>query len=184
MGRIAKIQLAGCLPSISNHFVTRFRAPFDEGWSNHMLHHNIDRHGDPPSRRASKWAGMKGQQARSRKTGSGTRCRFTFLCALLLALLGQSIATQSHVHRRDMSSPAARQGPRISTSRLPAPAPADCPICRESAQAGHYLGPATFQLAPVARAFPPSGVSSLRRIICRLYGFGWRSRAPPIPLHD
>lgn len=107
-----------------------------------------------------------------------------FLCALLLALLGQSIVTQSHIHGRDMNSPVARQGPRIFSSRLPAPAPADCPFCREGAQAGHYLSPSTFQLAPVAKAFPPCGVPSLTRIICRLHGFGWRSRAPPTPLHD
>ncbi len=105
---------------------------------------------------------------------------------MLAVFLGQSIVTYGHVHlpAGAMSSGATslHQGSgktALSATHAPANAPADCPLCRELAAAGHYLAPAPLVLPaglpPVVWLFVlPAAV-----ILSRQRSHRWQSRAPP-----
>lgn len=108
--------------------------------------------------------------------------RLVVLCALLLALLWQSVITQAHQHR-----PAGldtSQSERSLTNKSgrddPAPdSPKNCPICLEAASAGPALLPTPVTIAiPAAAVFftlafrPQQFQRSSRSHV-------WQSRAPP-----
>lgn len=110
--------------------------------------------------------------------------------ALLVSLFGQSLVTQTHVH---VDAPA--RGAVLRLLHGQAAAHADhrhraahgsesCPLCREIAQAGHYVAP-----APGGPATPLSFATLfLLPVPARIDGFvrshAWRSRGPPAPLLD
>lgn len=106
------------------------------------------------------------------------------LLTALLAFSWQSIVAQSHVHfdartYKQLGIEGDSSAARQTAERSPADLPADCPICREIAHAGHYLQP-----APLALAAPETGVvwiaiSPWRTLTLRQRRHAWHSRAPP-----
>lgn len=103
------------------------------------------------------------------------------LMLVIVALLGQSVVTGSHVHAFGvaLSPPVAHAVPTTTGHQRPGHTPADCPLCREMAQAGHYISPAPILLAVSGR--PPLWIARVagRRLIDGARWLGWRSRAPP-----
>ena len=113
--------------------------------------------------------------------------RFVIAFAMLLALLGQSFVTQTHIH----ADPAAYAtaitdseggAPQLKAGRAPSDLPATCPICQEIAHAGSYLSPTAVAFQPpmpagVWRDVTPSATPSLGQ-----RSHAWQSRAPPHPL--
>jgi hypothetical protein len=112
------------------------------------------------------------------------RSAHSLLLALLLlaAFLGQSIVTQSHIHFASSAAPAVAEGsfkaPPLS-KRGPADSPADCPVCRELAAAGHYLLPDPVILPSIILPLAWVFVLPLFGIACPQRSHRWQSRAPP-----
>jgi hypothetical protein len=112
----------------------------------------------------------------------------SLLLALLMlaAFLGQSIATQTHIHFRSdaplsaatAASPGAKTGP-IQSATAPPSALGDCPLCRELAMSGHYVLPDPIPL--FEGRFAPFGLAALSIAVlaCRQRSHRWQSRAPP-----
>ncbi len=137
----------------------------------------------PWNARASSGASFAG--AALRAPAAGLRSLLLVL-ALLAAFLGQDVVTQSHVHPLgagwDFETAVQTGGAATGAAaekRHPAKAPADCPICRELAMAGHYLAP-----GPLVLPQPLSSATWLFVLPVAILAFGsrshsWRSRAPP-----
>jgi len=118
--------------------------------------------------------------ARTLAPGDGRRLSIS-LAITIIALLFQSLITQSHIHPISLSGRTGETGvstaPRIGHH---APTkPGDCAICREIAQAGHYVASALpsfdgralqgfWRSPPVARPVTRHSVSH-----------AWHSRGPP-----
>lgn len=103
-----------------------------------------------------------------------------FALVALIALAWQSIAIQSHVHFDSGAMQAAVHGStRLQHRNAPADTPADCPICRQFAHAGHYLPPVAPTLATPAAfvAWIPIVLSAAW--LGRRRSHAWRSRGPP-----
>ena len=110
------------------------------------------------------------------------RANAWFLAVLLVSLIAvtwQSFVTQTHIHP---SAPAS--GSQSATAQFSRPIPKsglpiDCPICHDSALAGHYLSSgAPVLLAPIPAIlwlFVAAPLVSGRRD----RSHAWRSRAPP-----
>lgn len=115
-----------------------------------------------------------------------TRSAHSLLLALLMlaAFLGQSIVTQSHIHFAGSAAPAVAvaegsfKAPPLS-KRGPADSPADCPVCRELAAAGHYLLPDLVTLPGAVLPLVWVFVPPLLGIACPQRSHRWQSRAPP-----
>ena len=104
------------------------------------------------------------------------------LLAALLAFSWQSFVTQTHEHFDPHTYPAAGEAKTAGPQgKAGSPAnPADtCPICREIAQAGHYLLPILVAFhTPETIAFWLLVTPSLALVLC-LRSHAWHSRAPP-----
>jgi len=106
---------------------------------------------------------------------------------MLAALLGQSIAVQSHLHSAGnagwttSASTSAESGPHrgLSLSHGPASLPADCPLCRELAMSGHYITPAPLAFFKSPPLLPWLFVLPVAALACRPCSHCWQSRAPP-----
>jgi len=106
---------------------------------------------------------------------------------MLAALLGQSIAVQSHLHNAGgagwgAAAAAAENGARhgVSISHGPASVPADCPLCRELAMSGHYLAPGPMAFFKSLPQLPWLFVLPVAALLCRPRSHRWQSRAPPL----
>jgi hypothetical protein len=121
--------------------------------------------------------------------GSGVqrRPRLALLLALLLSLFGQSLLTQTHIHvdppsRATFLSAHGALAARVAHRHHSSHGSANCPICREMAQAGQYLpaappGAASVGLTPVPVPAPvASGIPG------RVRSHAWHSRGPPTTL--
>ncbi|WP_404711848.1 hypothetical protein [Sphingomonas sp. MMS24-J13] len=106
-----------------------------------------------------------------------------FAIVALIALAWQSIVVQSHVHLDTNATPAAIHRTQTLQHRsAPADTPADCPICRQFAHAGHYLSPGGFPFtAPAVHGFWRA-IGSLAGWIGERRSHAWHSRGPPSPL--
>ena len=108
------------------------------------------------------------------------------LLAALLAFSWQSFVTQTHEHfdRGTHSTVAGAKtvAPQLKTGRLPTNPSDTCPICREIAQAGHYLLPTSVAFnTPESIAHWPPVTPSLT-LVLSLRSHAWQSRAPPTQL--
>ena len=104
--------------------------------------------------------------------------------ATLLAFLGQSFVTQTHLHVDPVARAATLGAPGIAATLKaghPAPVP-PCPICREIAHAGSYLAPASTAVIASAPGAVWRVVLPPRALTPSQYSHAWRSRAPPRPL--
>ena len=106
----------------------------------------------------------------------------TGLLLLLLALLVQGTAVQTHLHfvqeARSLGIASSDRQVHASTPDTNAPA-ADCPLCQEAATAGAYvLPPATILLSP-PRPVLWVTAASIAEFGLLAPALGWQSRAPP-----
>lgn len=110
---------------------------------------------------------------------SGTR-RLALLWALVLALIGHSIVTQSHIHA-GASDAQASLGRTMATaaSKISGHSSGECLLCWEKAQAGSYVVPVLAVFAAGSPLLFDIGPSRLAGLACRTHRHGWRSRAPP-----
>lgn len=106
------------------------------------------------------------------------------LLAVTLSLSWQSLLTQTHQHPASTFAPIAAKllGTNASADlpdRKSSDQPADCPICRVIAHAGHYLSPALGSFdTPIATAFSFAAPAALHTAIVQR-SHAWQSRAPP-----
>lgn len=101
---------------------------------------------------------------------------------MLAALLGQSIAVQSHLHFVPGSGwPAASEGTDGSTRHALSTAhvPMDCALCRALATAGHYIAPGPLAFSEGQAPLPWLFVLPVAALLCRSRSHRWQSRAPP-----
>ena len=128
---------------------------------------------------ATIFAAQTGERAISRLRATPA----TFLIFLLLALLVQATAVQTHVHvaHSGLTVTAASNEVQAHTSapagtRDPATA---CPWCQEAAMAGAYVlpSPPALPAPPVADAW--AAWAALAGLILGPPTLGWQSRAPP-----
>jgi hypothetical protein len=112
----------------------------------------------------------------------------SLLLALLMlaAFLGQSVATQAHVHflsgpplSAATADPNARTGPILSATTAPGNALADCQLCRELAMSGHYVLPGPVPLFEGRLAPFWLAAATVAALACRQRSHRWQSRAPP-----
>lgn len=126
----------------------------------------------------------------SRRQAPGVhRERSRFLIALvigaLVALLMQSLITQSHVHPASQAlGQSARSGGAIASAKAELghrsrQKSGDCAICREIAQAGHYVASVLPAFAEMdAQGFWCSPVIA-EAMAPRVLSHAWHSRGPP-----
>ena len=108
------------------------------------------------------------------------------LLAALLAFSWQSFVTQTHEHfgsgTYSAVAGAKTATPQMKGGRSPTNPPDTCPICREIAQAGHYLLPTSVAFhTPETITHWLTVTPSLVLALC-LRSHAWLSRAPPIQL--
>lgn len=119
-----------------------------------------------------------------RRAPAGLRALLV-LGLLLAALLGQSVAVQSHLHMAGRTAWVAPMGADggtrhgLSTQHAPANTPADCPLCRELAMAGHYITPGPLAFLGGQAPLPWLFVLPVAALLCRSRSHRWQSRAPP-----
>jgi hypothetical protein len=108
--------------------------------------------------------------------------------AILLSLVWQSVLLQTHSH---LPLPSAAQqslhhhdegGAGLASGHAPSDDPSNCPICREMAQAGHYLLPAPFAILAVAGSPIVLALPHFLLWPGRHEPHGWYGRGPPEPL--
>ncbi|MEO5493920.1 MAG: hypothetical protein ABIR08_07815 [Sphingomonas sp.] len=109
--------------------------------------------------------------------------RFALLW-LVVALLFQGFATQTHAHLGADRAWAATESARVAIAAVDGqkngPATPVCPLCEEKALFGAYLlGGSIALAAPVEAAYHFAAVS-LPLLALRAFSHAWRSRAPPI----
>jgi len=99
-----------------------------------------------------------------------------------LSLLWQSLVVQTHLHA--FPPPAATTAQ--AGSAAPATAnpsrpddPANCPICREAARAGHYLAPLAIPLLLRSSMPVAPSLATLPIWPRRHTAHGWYGRGPP-----
>jgi hypothetical protein len=119
-----------------------------------------------------------------RAGGPQRRPRLALLLALLLSLFGQSLLTQTHVHvdpqaRALSSSPHGAAPARVAHRHHSSHGSANCPICREIAQAGQYLPSVPPAAGPMGLAPLPVASPAAPGIAGRSRSHAWRSRGPP-----
>jgi hypothetical protein len=118
-------------------------------------------------------------------TGPSVRAgrRFALLW-LVVALLFQGFATQTHAHVGADGAWAATASARVATVAVDGqkngPATPVCPLCEEKALFGAYLlGGSVTIAAPVEVAYHYAA-ASFALLALQLSSHAWRSRAPPI----
>ncbi len=111
--------------------------------------------------------------------------RLLLAFTVLLSLVWQSILLQTHSHLP--ASAIAQQelhhseaGP--ASGHAPSDDPSDCPICRELAQASHYILPTPFAILAVAGSPIAPALAHLLLWPGRHEPHGWYGRGPPQPL--
>ena len=109
------------------------------------------------------------------------RARPLLAFLMLLVLLAQGTAVQTHVHwARQASEPAtASRGSVQAANPAQGDSSADCLLCREAAMAGAYVLPPV-----VVVPTPPAAVLSIDTDPRAAFGLpttahSWQSRAPP-----
>jgi hypothetical protein len=123
---------------------------------------------------------MQGGNSSRADRGVGGMRRLALLWAFVLALLGQSIVTQSHVHMGIADARATMsRGAAALSGKAPGHAPGECLLCWEKAQAGSYVVPVLAAILTGAPALFALRISCLAGLARRSHRHGWRSRAPP-----
>ena len=113
-----------------------------------------------------------------------SRLLIALVIGALMALLMQSLITQSHVHPILSPGRSARPGGAVASAKAELDHRSrqrsdDCAICREIAQAGHYVASALPSFPEVdAQGFWRSPVTAETKAL-RALSHAWQSRGPP-----
>ena len=103
--------------------------------------------------------------------------------AVMLMLVWPGIFVQTHVHflvgAANQSGAGANVRVGLTKDRSPADDPATCPLCRELAQASHFLSPGTPGLSA-----PEAAIACLFLLLFTLWArqdrsHAWFGRGPP-----
>jgi len=115
--------------------------------------------------------------------GSARAGRRFALLWLIVALLFQGFATQTHAHfgvDRTWAAAASARLAAVADDQKNSPVAPACPLCEEKALFGAYLlGGSITIAAPGAVVYDYAAVS-LPLLALRPSSHAWRSRAPPI----
>ena len=108
------------------------------------------------------------------------------LLAVLLAFTSQSFVTQTHEHLDQAAYSAVASvkaaGAQSQTGQSPANPADTCPICREMAQAGHYLLPTLVAIQIFETTTHWLAVTRPLALTPHQQSHTWQSRAPPAQL--
>ena len=112
-----------------------------------------------------------------------TASRFVTLFALL-ALVLQSFALQTHIHRFAPAQPAGIEQSVQAPAQAPLKAqdPLDqsgCRLCQEIAHSGFFVGPAAADFSMVTAVAAASVFLVWLAVAATAPPFDWQSRAPP-----
>ena len=115
---------------------------------------------------------------------AGLSARRLALLWLVVALLFQGFATQTHTHfggdRVSATAGVVRMATAAADSQKNAPIAPACPLCEEKALFGAYLlGGSAAITAPIDIAYHYAA-ESLPLLQLRPTRYAWRSRAPPL----
>jgi len=121
-----------------------------------------------------------------RETGPGKRptaWRGLLVAFVLLVLVVQGYATQTHIHKQSGStvSTALKAGGSQKHDNFPVnDDPANCPICQQIIHAGQFLAPAW--LAPFLLILAISKIEIVTLAVPHFdsVSHNWRSRGPPL----
>jgi len=107
-------------------------------------------------------------------SGPKSAVRVFFALLLLMTFSVQSYLTQTHIHFAP--SMAQKQAP----GKLPSKDdPANCPVCQEMMQAGHFVTPAAASLLLPSAQVSVIEIATPVAVIAQAASHAWRSRAPP-----
>lgn len=107
-------------------------------------------------------------------TMTGGRSRFLLALLLLMTFSLQSYLTQTHIH----FAPSLTQ--KGAPGKLPGKDdPANCPVCQEMVQAGHFVTPAAAALLLPSAQVSIVEIATPVAVIAQAASHTWRSRAPP-----
>lgn len=105
------------------------------------------------------------------------------LIATLLAFMCQSFVTQTHEHYQPQAhlvvAGATGEVSHLKADRTPADPSDTCPICREMAQAGHYISSPPFVFFDREKFLHWLAITPALVLVVRLLCHSWQSRAPP-----
>ena len=123
---------------------------------------------------------IRGKTAPGKRTTAWRRLLVAFL---LLALVVQGYATQTHIHKQNSSTVSAdlKAGGSPKHDNFPVnDDPANCPICQQIIHAGQFLAPAW--LVPFLLFLAISKIEIATLAIPRFdaVSYSWRSRGPPL----
>jgi hypothetical protein len=126
---------------------------------------------------------MNGAMRRGTELGKRpTAWRRLFAAFMLLALVIQGYATQTHIHGQSSSAVSAALKADGSPAHDNFPLnddPANCPICQQIAHAGHFLAPAWFASFLLILATSKIEIATLAVPHFDTVSHNWRSRGPP-----
>ena len=121
-----------------------------------------------------------------RKTGVGKRpiaWRPFLVAFMLLALVVQGYATQTHLHRQDGSTVSAALKADGSPKHDNFPVnddPANCPACQQISHAGQYVAPAWLLPFLVLDAASTIEITTAVLLHYDAVSHSWRGRGPPL----
>lgn len=118
--------------------------------------------------------------------------RGRFIALVIVALFAfawQSFVTQAHVHF-DAGEYSRAVAPdhglsfNLGSGQSPRDLPAKCLLCKEQAQAGHYLPPHPLAIQCQASCAVAGTVALLIALALSPHARAWHSRAPPVFLES
>jgi len=136
-------------------------------------------------RKGERRRALTGRATAHRRLGDRMRSGWVaLLLAVTVSLSWQSLLSQTHQHPASTFAPIAAKllGDKASANHPDGKStdqPADCPICRQIAQAGHYLSPAPVSFSPPIVAPLAVAVVPTPSIVLARRSHAWQSRAPP-----
>lgn len=115
--------------------------------------------------------------------------RFAITLLALLAFTFQAFVTQTHIHtgsvltigssKSDTAPAKVTPGSQKQHNGVPNQDPANCPICQQIVQAGHYVTPAALSALAPAVAVSAIAIVLDAAMATASPSHSWRGRAPP-----
>src|SRR5471032_1753127 len=119
-----------------------------------------------------------------RKHGVGKRptaWRGFLVAFMLLALVVQGYATQTHIHKKSTVSAALKAGGSPKHDNIPINYdPANCSICQQIIHAGQFVAPAWLVPFLLILAISKIEIATLAVPHFDSVSHNWRSRGPPL----
>jgi hypothetical protein len=120
-----------------------------------------------------------------KKTGTGKRptaWRRFFVAFMLLALVVQGYATQTHLHKQNGStiSAALKASGSPKHNNIPANDDANCPVCQQIIHAGQFVAPAWLLPFLILAAVSTIEITTAVLPHYDTVSHSWRGRGPPL----